>query len=417
MKVLVCGARGFIGQAIAARLEQDGHQVLRGVRQGGHAGEIDIDYMADPGTALWLEGVDALINAVGILTERGTKSFAQVHNAAPQALFAACRMHGVKHVIQISALGAQSCETPYFASKYAADEFLLGSMPLRATVLRPALVYGTNGTSARMFRMLASLPVHFLPAGGHQMLQPVHIDDLAELVARLLDPALPMGPPCLDVAGRTEVSYREMLGTYRRSMGLAPAFAVRIPVLIMRAAARIAGLVPGSPLTPDTWRMLQRGNTAEVAAFAAALGREPRDIETFVTQDEAAALRAEAHAAWQPQLLRITLALLWLVSALVSAGLYPQADSLARLGRLGLDGSAARVTLYGACALDFALGLATLFKPGRRLWLFQFTLILVYTALVAVALPEFLIDPFAPIVKNLPILAILIVLFNGERRP
>ena len=420
MKVLVCGANGFVGQAIAARLEQDGHQVLRGVRRPARASEVAIDYTADLSAEQWLaklDGVDAVVNAVGILIERGAQTFAQVHEQAPQALFAACRQRGVGRVIQISALGAESRETPYFASKCAADEFLL-AQPLRAHVLRPSLVYGANGTSARMFRLLASLPLHALPAGGRQKLQPVHIDDLAELVARLLDPAAPAAsPPCLDVAGDTPVSYREMLGIYRRSMGLAPALAASIPAWMVRAAALAGGQIPGSPLTPDTWRMLQRGNTADVQPLAAALGRAPRGIETFIAPDAAPALRAEALGAWQAPVLRIALALVWLASAIVSAALFPQADSLARLGRLGLHGLAAHVALYGACALDFGLGLATLLKPGRRLWLIQIALILAYSALVAVALPEFLIEPFGPIIKNLPMLAILIVLFNEERRP
>ena len=268
-----------------------------------------------------------------------------------------------------------------------------------------------------MFRMLASIPVHVLPAGGRQQLQPIHIDDLTELVARLLDPdAAIAGPPCLAVAGNTQVSYREMLGVYRRSMGLASAFTVGIPAPVMRLAAMLTGLVPGSPLTPDTWRMLQRGNTADVQPLADVLGRAPRGVETFITSDAAPVLRAEALNGWQGLTLRIALAAVWIGAALVSAVLYPRAESLALLARLNLHGVAANVALYGACALDFGLGAATLLKPGRRLWLIQMALILVYSGLIAAALPEFLIEPFGPILKNIPILAILILLFNQEQR-
>ena len=418
MNVLVCGASGFIGRAIAERLERDGHRVLRGVRRPARASEVAIDYTADLSAGQWLDrldGVDAVVNAVGILVERGGETFARVHAQAPRALFAACAMRGVRRVVQISALGAPSRETPYFASKCEADDFLL-AQPLQAHVLRPSLVYGDNGASARMFRLLASLPVHVLPAGGRQPLQPVHIDDLAELVARLLGPAAPPAcPPCLDVAGNTPVSYRDMLGAYRRSMGLAPALAISIPAWAMRAASVAGGWAPGSPLTPDTWRMLQRGNVADVQPLAAALGRPPLGIEAFVAPPAAPALLAEALGAWRAPLLRIALAVVWVASALVSALLYPQAGSLARLARLGLHGTAAQGALYGACALDFGLGLATLLKPGRKLWGMQIALILAYSVLVAVALPEFLAEPFGPIIKNLPMLAILIVLFNEER--
>lgn len=43
MKVLVCGASGFIGSAISRRLTQDGHGVVRGVRRPQRSEEIAID--------------------------------------------------------------------------------------------------------------------------------------------------------------------------------------------------------------------------------------------------------------------------------------------------------------------------------------------------------------------------------------
>ncbi|MGG1943541.1 DoxX-like family protein [Trinickia sp. NRRL B-1857] len=52
----------------------------------------------------------------------------------------------------------------------------------------------------------------------------------------------------------------------------------------------------------------------------------------------------------------------------------------------------------------------------RALWLLQAALIIGYTVLIAAVMPEFLIEPFAPILKNLPILAILFVLYSEERR-
>jgi uncharacterized protein YbjT (DUF2867 family) len=419
VKILVCGANGFIGNAIATRLERDGHEIMRGVRQPAHPGEVAIDHTTDLTANQWLErldDVDVVINAVGILIERGAQTFERVHTQAPIALFTACRMRGVKQVIQISALGAGSRETPYFASKCAADDFLL-AQPVLAHVIRPALVYGTDGTSARLFRTLASMPMHMLPAGGRQPLRPVHIDDLTELVARLLDPVAQREiPSCIEAVGQRVVSWRGMLHVYRTSMGLPDAYAISIPAWVMRTAAALGGRFAGSPLTSDTWWMLQRGNTADVQPFAQALGRPPRGIETFIGPDSAPAVRAEAFAAWRGLVLRIALAVVWIGTALVSAFGYPHAASLARLGRLGLHGTAANVALYGACVLDFVLGIATLLKPGRTLWFVQTAIVLAYTALIAVALPEFLVEPFGPILKNVPILAILILLFSEETR-
>uniref|UniRef100_UPI00333F22CC SDR family oxidoreductase n=1 Tax=Castellaniella defragrans TaxID=75697 RepID=UPI00333F22CC len=420
MKVLVCGASGFVGRAIADRLARDGHQVVRGVRRPASPAEIAIDYMADLSAEQWLarlEGIDAVVNAVGILVERGGQTFECLHAQAPIALFAACRQRDVRRVIQISALGADSRETPYFASKCAADDFLL-AQALPAHVIRPSLVYGHDGDSASFFRVMASLPIHPLPAGGRQALRPIHVDDLSGLVSRLLDAGDDADhPACIEAVGGTPVSYREMLGLYRKGMGLPAAIPVGIPAWVMRGTAAIGGWIPSSTLTPETWRMLRRGNTADARQTASVLGKAPRGIETFIEPAAAPALRAEAVAAWQPMMLRLALAVVWIMSAIVSLALYPRAASFALLERFNLQGIAAGFAFYGACALDFGLGIATLIKPGRRLWLIQMAVVLIYSALIAIVLPEFLIDPFGPILKNIPILALLIVLLNEEPQP
>ncbi|WP_425469482.1 hypothetical protein [Paraburkholderia azotifigens] len=52
--------------------------------------------------------------------------------------------------------------------------------------------------------MLASLPIHALPAGGHQRMRPVHVEELAEVVERLLDGGAG-DPRVVDVVGGEEV--------------------------------------------------------------------------------------------------------------------------------------------------------------------------------------------------------------------
>ena len=82
-----------------------------------------------------------------------------------------------------------------------------------------------------------------------------------------------------------------------------------------------------------------------------------------------------------------------------------------------MRGTGAIVVLYLAAAIDCGFGLATIFRPGRRLWLSQGLLIITYAMIVAIAIPDALLDPFGPILKNLPILAILLLLFSEGARP
>ncbi|KVO67992.1 NAD-dependent dehydratase [Burkholderia ubonensis] len=419
MNILVCGANGFIGRALCARLEAGGHRVVRGVHAGRRAagpGEIAIDYARDVRPEHWrarLDGIDAVVNAVGMLTGRRGVTLDAVHRAAPCALFDACCGAGVRRIVQISALGVERGDTAYFASKLAADAYLQ-TLPIDFRIVRPALVYGATGASARYFRMLASLPVHVLPAGGRQLLRPVHVDDLAELVARLIErPAA--GGRIVDVVGADEVEYREMLAIYRRAMGFPPAMRVSVPGALCGAAAALSGRMPGAMLTRDTWAMLRAGNTGELAASSAALGRPPRGLRAFIGA-QAVALRHEALAAWRRPLLTGSLAIVWIWTAIASAFIHPLRDSLALLAHVHLTGIFALAALYAACALDFVFGVATVVAPSRRLWAAQIVLIVAYSAVIAVAMPGLLAEPFGPVLKNVPILAVLLILFAEEER-
>ena len=107
----------------------------------------------------------------------------------------------------------------------------------------------------------------------------------------------------------------------------------------------------------------------------------------------------------------------WLIAGIVSMGVYPVEDSYAMLARVGVTGGLAPIALYGLAALDIAFGLGTLFLRRRKfLWIAQATLIILYTFTITFYLPEFWLHPFGPLIKNLPILAIILLLYELEKR-
>jgi uncharacterized protein YbjT (DUF2867 family) len=412
MRILLCGADGFLGRHIESALAAAGHQVLRGVRTPSRPSDIALDYRRDLARDAWLprlDGIDVVINAIGILNEGQAGDFERIHHLAPAALFAACARQGVR-VIQISALGADRRDTPYLASKAAADDCLLATTS-NGLVVRPSLVFGPDGASSRFFLALASLPFVFLPGKGKQALQPIHIDDLAALVVQLVD-----GPPPLsrivEAVGSQQTTYSDLLNAYRQGMGFTPATRVPLPVGLMATAAVIGDHFAGSLLNRATWSMLQAGNTADADATSRLLGRPARAPADFISPHEAPLLRYRALADWRQPLLRTLLGFLWLWSAAVSL-LWPQ-TGLALLAPFGLAGTAAIAALVAASALDAVLGWLSLMHPGPRLWQVQLAVIAAYSLLVALRLPDFLIHPFAPIAKNLAVVAVLFLLWAEE---
>jgi hypothetical protein len=169
-------------------------------------------------------------------------------------------------------------------------------------------------------------------------------------------------------------------------------------------------------LDVESWQMLQRGNTADPASTRELLGREPRPVSQFMSRWNISESRMAAFLGWLQPLLRISIAAVWLIAGAVSMGIYPVEESYILLERVGITGALAPPALYGAAALDIAFGLGTLFLRNRRLlWIAQATLIGVYTLTITVYLPEFWLHPFGPLAKNLPILAVIWLLYELEK--
>lgn len=274
MKILLTGATGFIGGHIHQALNQAGHEVLGCSRRLG----VDFNRMLRPEEWLpLLDGVEAVINAVGIIAETRGQTFEILHHQAPAALFRACEQAGVRRVVQISALGAdERAFTPYQLTKRAAEDVLRG-LGVEWFVLRPSLVYGPGGKSMALFQCLAALPLIPLVGDGGQRIQPVHVSDLVAAVLRCLQPETP-ARLTLDLVGAQPLTFVEWLQLMRRAQGKAPAPTLPVPFSFILATARLGRyLMP--MLHPDNLRMLQRGNTADAGPLTRFLGRPPLAVE------------------------------------------------------------------------------------------------------------------------------------------
>jgi len=108
MNILVCGASGFVGRHLVAGLRASGHTCIRGIRRLHDSDDRQIDYLNDLRTELWLpklQGIDVVINAVGILRDTSAQPMQKILFEAPAALFRACSEAGVNRVVNVSALG------------------------------------------------------------------------------------------------------------------------------------------------------------------------------------------------------------------------------------------------------------------------------------------------------------------------
>jgi uncharacterized protein YbjT (DUF2867 family) len=296
------GATGFIGRNLARALLAQGHELVCAVRDparldlgAGTWRAVQVDLAASPDAAFWrphLVGIDAVINAVGIIREQPGQTFAALHDRAPSALFQAAAETGVRIAVQVSALGADDhAQSRYHRSKKAADD-TLRALPLSGAVVQPSIVYGDSPGSA-MFHTMAASPMLAMPQAGGMQVQPVHVDDVVQGILAVLQ-APPTPVATVAFVGPEPLSMALFLRALRAGLGLPGQlpWVLPLPTALFMLTARVASLVPGSILDAETAGMLLRGNAAPANDFTRLLGHAPRGIDRFIAPADAPALRA-----------------------------------------------------------------------------------------------------------------------------
>ncbi|MGD1877324.1 MAG: SDR family oxidoreductase [Kiloniellaceae bacterium] len=421
MRVLLTGANGFIGAHLTAAFLAAGHRVVAAVRQPAaflarfpEAEAVSADMNRDTAPAAWLprlDGVDAVVNCAGVLQGGHGQDMAAIHHRAPAALFDACLEAGVDRVIQISAISADAAAgTEYALSKKRADDHLQG-LDLDWIVLRPSLIYGEGaygGTA--MLRALAAFPVVTpLVGSGGQAFRPLHVEDLAEtvllclerrdLVRRVLEPV----GPALETLG-------SIIAQYRAWLGRPPARPLHLPLPLVRFVCRIGDLFGRGPLTTTSLKQIEYGNAGHETGFIGTIGFQPTRLARRL-----AAHPAQSQDLWHARfyllrpLVRGVLVLLWLVSGLLGlAGL--QGFALPLLTAAGLPAGLATGMAVGASLLDLAIaGLLVVNWRPRTTGLVQLAVIAGYSAILTVIDPALWLDPFGALLKNLPVMVLVLV--------
>ena len=274
MRILLTGASGFIGRALANALARAGHEVVARSRRS--VPPLDFTRATEP--EQWqphLAGIDAVVNAVGVLRDSARTPMSRIHAAAPRALFEACAQAGVRRVMHISALGIERNPTRYAQTKRAADETLLRLTQegrLDGMVIRPSIVFGAAGESSRLFVNLSRLPVLLLPRPVLcARAQPIAVAELAEAVAALLMQQDRRG--LMELGGPEALTLGEFIASLRIQRGLDPALVLPLFDLATRASARLGDLVPISPWCSETLALLATDNVAAPDRLATLLGR------------------------------------------------------------------------------------------------------------------------------------------------
>lgn len=113
-------------------------------------------------------------------------------------------------------------------------------------------------------------------------------------------------------------------------------------------------------------------------------------------------------------ILILSLAFVWLWSG-IQPIIFKTQFSLNLLQQVGIHSTQIQwLLLIASSVLDCAFGVlcVTKMRFQAAFWLIQWVTVLIYSLILAFRLPEMWMHPFAPLIKNVPILAILYFLFQ-----
>ncbi len=275
--VTVFGGSGFVGRYIVRRLADDGWLVRVAVRRPhealflkplGTVGQIQLvqaNVRHRASVAGAVRGADAVVNAVGILSPRGRQTFAAVHVDGARNVAEAARAAGARALVQISAIGADPASDSRYARSKAEGEAAVAEAFPGAAIVRPSVVFGAEDDFFNRFARIARLSPFMPVIAGDTRFQPVFVGDVADAVGTLLADTLgrhfarPRKARIYELGGPHVETFRDLLKKVLAFAAIERPL-VEVPTGLVRLLVRLAGWLPGAPLTADQLRLLERDN-------------------------------------------------------------------------------------------------------------------------------------------------------------
>ncbi|MCI0600039.1 MAG: complex I NDUFA9 subunit family protein [Beijerinckiaceae bacterium] len=271
VKVTVFGGTGFLGRRVvqhllerefpvrvASRHPERAAALFPDVRLGIESIHADINDVRSVATAV--AGAEGIVNAVSLYAESGQQTFLSVHVTGAARVARLAREAGVERFIYVSGIGSDAESTsPYIRSRGEGERVVRQAFPT-ATLIRPSVMFGRGDAFVSpIATILRRLPVFPLFGDGQTRLQPAHVEDVAEAIARAMQ-EFPC-EMCYEFGGPRVYTFRSLLEVIAQSLGQKPLL-VPVPFGFWHMFASVVEMLPQPLITRNQVELMQMDNVA-----------------------------------------------------------------------------------------------------------------------------------------------------------
>ena len=255
MKIAITGAFSYSGKYVAQRLLARGEEVItltghpnRPDPFGGKVKAFPLDFDNERGLVESLKGVDVLVNTYWIRFDHGQNTQSRaVENT--RKLVNAASAAGVKRIVHVSITNPSAdSHLPYFWGKAANEKAVIES-GMSYAILRPTVLVGAEDILINNIAyLMRRFPLFGLPGDGSYRLQPICVDDLADLI---VEGVYAKNNYVIDAVGPDNFTFKEMVELIGEKTG-SKRLLIPLPPKLALLAAQFLSLFLGDVLlTPE----------------------------------------------------------------------------------------------------------------------------------------------------------------------
>lgn len=198
--LFITGAGGFLGRQLLAKLDPVKYEKIvclelkrENVRFPGLRPQnveiIEADLLHSDAYQLQLNGIETVIHLAALTGKVNPPDYFKVNTYGTMLLLDKCKAAGVKNFLFVSSIAVSFQEKHryfYAHSKEQAEQQVRDS-GLNYAILRPTIIIGKGSPVFAGLAQLASLPVIPVFGKGKNLVQPIHVEDIAKAVRHILE--------------------------------------------------------------------------------------------------------------------------------------------------------------------------------------------------------------------------------------